>query len=373
MNMDYLITGGNGFIGSNLIPYILGRDEDATIINLDLARSTAMEERMGFGQYHARYAFKEGNVCDISSYEHYLKVCDVVINCSFENHLGTFKERMERFVMTNIMGARLLADTAFKYSVPLVHVSTDQVYGSCPPNVPRREEACPMDPSNAYAATMAASERLVALSARREGVPAAILRPCELIGPNQGLGHLVPTTLRSIFDNHPPSVPGGGGERYRDWLHVLDLCSAMETIIQSLTGSKSPVQAPPISTDAQQPGKTIISGTSVATAVKDPPVNIRSTPLVGGVTVFNITSESMATIPAVVRMVLELSGSNLPLRDSIDESFRDLGYNPSGRKLAYHGWHSRYTDLTEVIRSTIQWYRDHPDRLQTTISDRLMP
>lgn len=371
--MDYLITGGNGFIGSNLIPYLLGRDEEATIINLDLARNTAMEDRMGFGQYHARYAFKEGDVCDLSSFEHYLKVCDAVINCSFENNIGTFRERMERFVRTNIIGSKLLADTAFKYGVPLMHVSTDQVYGSCPANVPRREEGSPMDPTNPYSVTMAAGERFVSLSARREGVPAAIIRPCELIGPNQGVSHLVPTTLRSIFEGRPPSVPGGGGERYRDWLHVLDLCSAMEMIMKSLTGSKTPVQAPPISMDAQHPGKTIISGTSVATAVKEPVMNIRPTPLVGGVTVYNITSELIATVPAMVRMVLELAGSDLPLRDTIDESFKDLGYNPSGRKLAYQGWQARYTDLTEVVRSTVQWYRDHPDRLQTTMSDRLMP
>ena len=83
--MDYLIAGGNGFIGSNLIEYILARDESANIINLDLRRDEAMEDRMGISQHQGRYAFKEGSINELSSYEHYLKVSDLVINLASEN------------------------------------------------------------------------------------------------------------------------------------------------------------------------------------------------------------------------------------------------------------------------------------------------
>ncbi len=209
--MDVLIVGGNSFIGANLQSYLLSRDQGINIISLDVARDTRMEDVMGLNQYQGRYSFKEGGICNLSTYEHYLKVSDLVINCSSIGYRSRFSEGMELFIRTNIQGARMLAESACRYHVPLMHISTDEVYGSCPFTVHRREETAPLDPTNSFAATMAAGERLVSLAGKSSGNPIMIARPCELIGPNQDPDRLVPRTIRSIMGGRPPGIREKGG------------------------------------------------------------------------------------------------------------------------------------------------------------------
>jgi dTDP-glucose 4,6-dehydratase len=372
--LDYLVAGGNGFIGSNLIAYILGREPEANVINLDLSRKEGMEDYMGISQYQGRYTFKEGDVCELSSYEHYLKISDIVINCARESSRSHFHERMERFIRTNILGARVLADACVRNNVPLLHLSSDEVYGSCPFTVQRKEETAPIDPSNPYATTMAAGERLVYLSGKMSEVPLAIVRPCEVIGPNQGAFNIIPRTIKMIREGRPPVVPSKKGERYRDWIHVLDLCSALEIVIRSITGKVGPRVSEDHHDEHNPPGKTVISGTSVATTPTKggksakPPQHI-----VSGVTALNITSENRHSLNSVVEAILSLMGSDLPIQERRDEAYRDLGYNASGKKVTYYGWQARYTDLRDMLRSTIEWYEDHPGVIDSVHSDRLMP
>jgi len=370
--LDYLIAGGNGFIGSNLISHILTREPDANIINLELSRREGMEDYMGISTFQGRYAFKEGDVCELSTYEHYLKVSDVVINCAMENDRARFSERMERSIRTNILGARVLADACVRNNVPLLHVSTDEVYGSCPFTVQRREENSPLDPTNPYATTMAAGERLVSIAGRRGGVPIAIVRPCEIIGPNQGMTQVVPRTIKMIKDGRPPWIPGKIGERYRDWLHVLDLCSALELIIRSVTGKVSPKVSEDTHPEHNPPGKTVISGTSVATT-PPPHLQKKNKPIVSGVTYLNVTSEMRHTLNNIVESVISLMGSELPVQERFDEGYMDLGYNASGKKLMYQGWQAKFTDIMEGLRSTIEWYEEHPEVIDSVPSGRLMP
>ncbi|MGA1866446.1 MAG: NAD-dependent epimerase/dehydratase family protein [Thermoplasmatota archaeon] len=370
--MDYLIAGGSGFIGSNLISHILSREPEANIINLDLQRREPVEEHMSISRFQGRYTFKEGDVCEIATYEHYLKVSDVVINCATENDKCRFSEKVERFIRTNVLGARVLAGACVRNNVPLLHVSTDEVYGSCPFTVQRREEHTPIDPTNPYATTMAAGERLAAIAGRRGGVPIAIARVCEIIGPNQGLSQLVPRTIKMIKDGRPPWIPGKKGERYRDWLHVLDLCSALELVVRSITGRVPLKVSEDTHPEHNIPGRTVISGTSVATA--SPPAPIKQPKkIVSGVSYFNITAEMRYDLNAIVESILSLMGSRLPIQDRLDEGYLDLGYNPSGRKLNYQGWQARFTDIREVLRSTIEWYEEHPWFIDAVPSGRLGP
>ncbi|MBN1390206.1 MAG: NAD-dependent epimerase/dehydratase family protein [Candidatus Thermoplasmatota archaeon] len=370
--MDYLVAGGNGFIGSNLITHILSREPEANIINLDLQRREPMEDYMSISRHHGRYTFKEGDICELSTYEHYLKVSDVVINCASENDKGRFSEKMERFIKTNILGARVLADACVRNNVPLLHVSTDEVYGSCPFTVQRREEHTPIDPTNPYATTMAAGERLVAISGRRGGVPIAIVRTCEAIGPNQGLTRIVPRTIKMIRDGRPPWIPGKKGERYRDWLHVLDLCSAIGLVVRSITGNLRLNVSEDTHPEHNLPGRTVISGTSVATTSPPSPVK-HPKQIMSGVSYFNITAEMSHDLNAIVETILSLMGSELPVQDRMDEGYLDLGYNASGKKLNYHGWQAKFTDIREVLRSTIEWYEEHPEITDSIPSGRLGP
>ncbi len=372
--MDVLVVGGNGFVGSNLISYFLSRDPGTNIINLDVARDTRMEEVMGINQYQGRYSFKEGGICDLSTYEHYLKVSDLVINCASIGYRSHFSEGMELYIRNNILGARMLAESACRFHVPLMHISTDEVYGSCPFTVQRKDETAPLDPTNSFAATMAAGEKLVALAGKSSGNPIVIARPCELIGPNQDPDRIVPRTIRSITNGRPPSVREKGGERYRDWLHVLDLCSALHVLIDSLSGSTGPsVASEEKESVHSHPGGTVISGTSVATTPSTTPGKSSKRSILSGVSVFNITSEMRYPITDIVERTMKLMGSVLPLQETSGEGYRDLGYNPSGKKISYQGWQARYDDIDGILLSTIEWYKENPDMLNLPPSSKLMP
>jgi dTDP-glucose 4,6-dehydratase len=370
--VDYLITGGNGFIGSNLIAHILARESDANVINLDTSRNETMEEYMDISKHQGRYTFKEGDVCELGTYEHYLKVSDVIINCAVENDRSHMTERLDKSIRTNILGARVLADACVRNNVPLLHLSTDEIYGSCPFTVQRREEHTPSDPTNVFATTMAAGERLVAIAGRKGGVPIAIVRPCEIIGPNQGPTNIVPRTIKMVKDGRPPWISGEKGERYRDWLHVLDLCYALELITRSITGKVGPKISEDTHQEHNPPGKTVISGTSVATTPKTTPTS-QPKQIMSGVTYFNITAEMRHNINSIVEMILQLMGSELPVQVSIDEAYRDLGYNASGKKLSYHGWQAKFTDIKEGLSSTIEWYNENPSVIDSVPSGRLRP
>lgn len=371
--MDILIVGGNSFIGSNLTAHLLGRYPSYNMINIDSSRNRNIEELLGIDEFQGRYSFKEGDICELSTYEHYLKVSDVVINCASVEMGSHFKEGMGKYIKTNIQGARMLADSAFLNKVPLLHISSDEVYGSCPYTVHRREENAPLDPTNSFAATVAAGERLVSIAGRRSGVPVVIARPCEVLGPNQSVENIVPRTIRSVMNNKPPLVRDKGGERYRDWIHVFDVCSALEILIESLTGSSSPISSDTGENVHSHPGGTVISGTSVATAKDIPKYKGQKRSIVSGVSIFNITAEMRYTITEVVSKVMELMGSELPLQESMEEGYKDIGYNPSGRKISYQGWTARYNDIDEILRSTIDWYNENPEVLQLATGSRLMP
>ncbi len=371
--MDVLIVGGNSFIGGNLQSYLLSRDQGINIISLDVTRDTRMEDVMGLNQYQGRYSFKEGGICDLSTYEHYLKVSDLVINCSSVGYRSRFSEGMELFIRTNIQGARMLAESACRYHVPLMHISTDEVYGSCPFTVHRREETAPLDPTNSFAATMAAGERLVSLAGKSSGNPIMIARPCELIGPNQDPDRIVPRTIRSIMGGRPPGIREKGGERYRDWLHVLDLCSALHLLMESISGSSGPISPEEGENVHSQPGGTVISGTSVASTPSSGPRNSSKRSILSGVSIFNITSEMRYPITDVVERTMKLMGSVLPVQETSEEGYRDLGYNPSGKKITYQGWQGRYDDIDGILLSTIEWYKENPDMLSLPPSQKLMP
>jgi dTDP-glucose 4,6-dehydratase len=371
--LDILIVGGNSFIGSNLQSYLLSRDQEINVINLDEARNTRMEEVMGFNQYQGRYSFKEGGICDLSSYEHYLKVSDLVINCSSIGYRPRFREGMGKFIRTNILGARMLADSACRFHIPLMHISSDEVYGSCPFTVHRRDETSPLDPTNSFAATLAAGERLVSLAGKKSGNPIVIARPCELIGPNQDPDRIIPRTIHSITGGRPPVVREKGGERYRDWLHVLDLCSALHILMESISGTTGPPSSEEGENVHSQPGGTVISGTSIGTTPSPPPGKTSKRSILSGVSIFNITSEMRYPITEIVERTMRLMGSVLPLQETSGEGYRDLGYNPSGKKISYQGWQARYDDIDGILLSTIEWYKDNPDMLNLPPSGKLMP
>lgn len=342
-------------------------------MNIDSTRDRRMELLLGLTEFQGRYMFKEGDICELSTYEHYLKVSDIVINCATIDSDSHFREGLDKFIRTNILGARILADSCILHKVPLLHISSDEVYGSCPSTVHRRDENSAIDPTNSFAVTLTAGEKLVSIAGKKSGVPVVIARPCDILGPNQSIDKIVPRTIRSIRGGRPPQIREKGGERYRDWLHVFDLCSALEILIGSLTGSSGGLEPDPDRNVHSHSGGTVISGTSVATAKDNPTPKPQKRSILSGVSIFNITGEMRFTITEIVEKVMMIMKSDLPLQESTEEGYRDLGYNASGKKILYLGWQAKFNDMEEILRSTIEWYEENPERLQMPTGSRLMP
>lgn len=372
--MEFFIAGGNGFIGSNLVANLLRRYPDSGVYNLDLYENRELLRMMDVEDQKERYTFVEGNVMDPDTYEDYLKLSDVVITCAFENNRELFQEKMHRFINTNILGSRILADVTGRYEIPMIMISTDEVYGSCPETIPRRDENAPMMPTNPYATTMAAAESLCSQSRKMYNSPLVILRPCMLVGPNQGKRRLIPGTIKSVMDGKPPKVMGKRDKHYRDWLHVYDLCSAVDLVIKGMTG-RGLTHDSPAKVGMDGHNMTVISGTEVAT-VPPKKMDKKTSPeqlIAGGAVSFNVTGEMRYPIYTIVELILKEMGSELPIQEKEHSIYRDIGYNPSGRKLSYQGWSPKYNEIDGILRSTIEWYREHPEALEMVSTGQLKP
>jgi len=225
--MRTLITGGCGFIGSHTIKQALLDGKFKKVVNLDSLTYSGNPENLAEIN-DGRYKFIHGSIND---YELVFRVLieeeiDAVIHLAAESHVDRSINSVEPFVRTNVDGTRVilecLRDVAkLDREICMVHVSTDEVYGSLGPDDPPFTEETPLSPRNPYAATKAASDMLVQSFSNTFGVNAATTRCSNNFGPNQFPEKLIPLmTLNALEGNRLPIY--GDGMQIRDWIHVKD-------------------------------------------------------------------------------------------------------------------------------------------------------
>lgn len=237
--MNLLVTGGAGFIGSNLIRHLLDTTEHQ-VLNLDLLTYAGNLENLADRADHPRYTFQRGDICDPQIVRELMEGIDVVLHLAAESHVDRSIERAAPFVRTNVEGTQVLLDAARDAGVRrFVHVSTDEVYGELPwsdpeiadPTAPRFHETTPLDPRSPYSASKASSDLLALACHRTHGFDVVVTRCSNNYGPYQFPEKLVPLMITNALEN--ASLPVyGDGLNVRDWIHVTDHCrgilSAME-------------------------------------------------------------------------------------------------------------------------------------------------
>ncbi len=230
-----LVTGGCGFIGTNLLKYILANRPEWEVVNLDLLTYAGnLENTLELEKlYPGRYSFVRADIADAEAIDTVFQehAFDLVMNLAAESHVDRSIENAGVFIRTNVLGVQVLLDAAVKYSVKkFLHVSTDEVYGSLGSEGQFREDL-PLAPNSPYSASKAAADLLVRAYIKTYGLDAVITRCSNNYGPYQFPEKLIPLMVVNAY--HDRELPVyGDGKNVRDWIYVEDHCRGIVMVAE---------------------------------------------------------------------------------------------------------------------------------------------
>ncbi|MCP9226060.1 dTDP-glucose 4,6-dehydratase [Bacillus mycoides] len=230
--MNILVTGGAGFIGSNFIHYMLKNYETYKIINYDALTYSGNLNNVKSIQENPNYSFVKGKIQNGELLEHVVKERDVqvIVNFAAESHVDRSIENPIPFYDTNVIGTVTLLELVKKYShIKLVQVSTDEVYGSLGKTGKFTEET-PLAPNSPYSSSKASSDMIALSYYETYQLPVIITRCSNNYGPYQYPEKLIPLMVTNALEGKKLPLYGDG-LNVRDWLHVTDHCSAIDTVL----------------------------------------------------------------------------------------------------------------------------------------------
>lgn len=311
--MRILVTGGAGFIGSNFVRYWLERHPDDHVVVYDLL--TYAGNRASLADVEDRIVFVHGDICDRELAETTLKGIDVVVNFAAESHNSLAVVDPGRFFRTNVLGTQTLLEAARHAGVGrLHHVSTCEVYGDLPLDSDEVfTEESPYRPRTPYNASKAAADHAVRAYHETYGLAVTITNCSNNYGPYQFPEKVIPLFTTNALDDRPLPLYASTEHR-REWLHVLDHCSAVELVLR-----------------AGREGET-----------------------------YNIGSGVEASIEEIADRVLKLTGKPDSLKTIVpDRPGHDRRYLLDSTKIREElGWEPSY-DFEAGLAETVRWYAEN--------------
>ncbi len=306
-----LVTGGAGFIGTNLIRHLLSR-YDYEITNLDKLTYAGNLENLRDVEGDERYTFVHGDICDPEVVDTAMQGAWAVINLAAETHVDRSLIDATSFIKTDVLGAYVLLEAARRHGVQrFVYVSTDEVYGPRVPEDPAKETD-PLAPSNPYSASKAGGEQMSLAYFRTYDLPVVVTRSANNIGPYQHPEKAVPLFVTNAVDDLPLPVYGEGSQ-VRDKLYVDDNCAAIDLLLHEGVAGEA----------------------------------------------YNIGSANERTNLQVAETILDTLGKPRSLiRFVPDRTSHDVRYSLDTTKLRGLGWEPAY-DYDAAMATTIAWYRDN--------------
>ena len=224
-----IVTGGLGFIGSNLINILKNK---YFIINID--KVSYASNFKNIDPNIKNYKFYKNDINNKIFIKNILKKYNpcVIYNLAAETHVDRSIDGPKTFIDSNILGVFNLLESIreYKKKIKLIHISTDEVYGDIKKKHKSKEED-PYNPSSPYSASKASANLLIKSYIRTYKIPAIITNCCNNFGPNQYPEKLIPTIIYNIL-NHKPIPIYGKGKNVREWIYVKDHCNALVKIAQ---------------------------------------------------------------------------------------------------------------------------------------------
>ena len=221
-----IVTGGSGFIGSNLVKLLLKKKY--FVINIDSLKYSANPYNTKNLNKNKNYVFFK---LDLNNKNQIIKILKKykpygIFNLAAETHVDRSIDNPFSFIHSNILGTYNLLESilAYKKRIKLVHISTDEVYGDVIKG--RSDEKSQYNPSSPYSSSKASADHLVKSYIRTFKISAVISNCCNNYGPNQFPEKLIPKLIYNIINNKPLPIYGKG-KNSREWMHVQDHCEAL--------------------------------------------------------------------------------------------------------------------------------------------------
>jgi dTDP-glucose 4,6-dehydratase len=313
--LNLLITGGAGFIGSNFVRELLKVETPYTRFTiLDSLTYAGTLSNLTDVLGDERVNFEQHDICDAAQVNRIMSKIDDVVHFAAESHVDRSITGSNAFVQTNIVGTYTLLEAARAQNVRrFLQVSTDEVYGSIESG--SWPETHPLQPNSPYSASKASADLLARSYNRTYGLDVVITRCSNNYGPNQFPEKLIPLFVTNCILGLKLPVYGSG-ENIRDWLHVSDHCQG---ILRALENGRS--------------GEVynIGGGTELS--------NIQITNII--LEYFNLTKSSIEYVP-------DRLGHDMRYSVDCTKAINEIGYTPK-------------VDFVSGISETIRWYEANPN------------
>lgn len=335
MKQNLLVTGGCGFIASNLINYFFTQyPGQFKIINLDKMDYCAnINNILPNIQSNPDYVLVPGNCCSSDLVSNLLSIhkIDIILHLAAQSHVDHSFGNSIQFTKDNILATHNLLECSKKYGKlsKFIYMSTDEVQG----DFNLREGGKTLNPTNPYAATKASCELIVESYAKSFKLPTIIVRSNNVYGPRQFWEKLIPRFITLLSQNKKLTIQGSG-EQKRVFVHVHDVCTALDCIMRN--GELFQIYS--IGTDDE----------------------------------FSVLEISKMLISHIKNINFDLNWSKDDLTLWIDyvqdRDFNDSRYYVNTDKLRELGW-TPSKSFNLGLKDTVEWYQNHPDILLDT-SDR---
>lgn len=312
--MRYFVTGGAGFIGSNYVEHLFRNVKGVTGVTIYdkftyAANPKNCQEFVG----DPRLTVIKGDICDSNLLEKSMSGHDFVVHFAAESHVDRSIDDASAFVETNVLGTYRVLEASRKVGIKtVIHVSTDEVYGSLRKGA--ADEDFPLKPNSPYAASKAASDLLARSYFVTHGLDVRTTRCCNNYGKYQYPEKVIPVFINKLY--YGQNLPiYGDGQNVREWIHVNDHAKGIQTVLEKGT-----------------PGE-----------------------------IYNIGTGSHLSNDALASEIIKVMGSDERMKSYVtDRQGHDFRYSVDSQKIESLGF-KREIDFKNGLKETIKWYMNNTD------------